>query len=349
MKKKASEKKAIGEVRKTLQNATKRYKIWVACSGGADSLALAYSAYHAVVDKTVLGAIIVDHQMQEGSAEVARNTAKTLKNIGYDNVVIKKVQVPERKNKENAAREARYGAFIEVIHNQDINNTQQHIILTAHTKNDQAESVLLGLARGSGLKSISGIPQKRKLTDNITISRPFLNISREQTEYICKSEQLEFWVDPTNGTHGEQNLELPLRSQIRNTAIPYLQETLNPQIIDALAKTAEIAAETEKALSETVKRGKKDAKISETDEKTVLSVPKLASLSPAIRKRIIKECADRVNMSTKQATTKKQVDSIGNLVTNWHGQKPIVLAGAVVFRETGNKEIVFLKNPNAQN
>jgi hypothetical protein len=81
----------------------------------------------------------------------------------------------------------------------------------------------------------------------------------------------------------------------------------------------------------------------ETHEKIVLSARKLAELSPAIRKNIIKQCADSINMSTRQATTKKQVDSIDSLVTNWHGQKPIILAGAVVFREAGKNEIVFHK------
>ncbi|WP_240333973.1 tRNA lysidine(34) synthetase TilS [Rothia sp. ZJ932] len=206
--------------------------ILVGLSGGADSLALAATLSHfARRGELRVGAIIVDHQLQEGSARVARTAAAQATKLGLDPVLIETVTVATgTEGPEMAARQARYGAYKKAVY-----ATGARAVALAHTRNDQAETVLLGLARGSGTRSLAGIPRVR--TENgVTYLRPILNTTRAKVEDICAAENLTPWHDPTNSD------ESMMRARVRHRIMPYLEENLGGGVADALARTAHIVA-----------------------------------------------------------------------------------------------------------
>lgn len=205
--------------------------ILAAVSGGPDSLALASLLAHFNRRGDIrVGAVIVDHQLQTGSAEVAADTAQTLAGMGLNPVLVRTVQVAESKEgPEMAARLARYGAF-----EQAASETGAHAVALGHTLDDQAETVLLGLARGSGTRSLAGMPVWRQ-DGSIGYLRPLLALRRTDIEEICRAEELEPWRDPTNT---DQSL---MRAKVRHSILPYLEEHLGGGVALSLARTAAIA------------------------------------------------------------------------------------------------------------
>jgi tRNA(Ile)-lysidine synthase len=200
--------------------------VLVACSGGPDSLALAaVTAHFARTGRIRAGAVVVDHQLQAGSAEVAQSTADVLTGLGLEPVELVQVTVrTEGSGPEAAAREARYAALAEVA-----DRRHAAAVLLGHTLDDQAESVLLGLARGSGTRSLAGMPARRG-----RYHRPFLTLRREETLAICAAEGLQPWHDPDNTDPSY------LRSRVRTRVLPYLEDELGPGIAASLTRSATI-------------------------------------------------------------------------------------------------------------
>jgi tRNA(Ile)-lysidine synthase len=163
-------------VRPFLENLTAGDSAIVAVSGGADSLALAYALIKEAPNLAItLIAVTVDHQLQPGSADQAKKVQEQLKAMGYQEVVIEKVSVIEKSGIEADARTARYAALDAIAHAYGASQ-----IFLGHTRDDQAETVLLGLARGSGTRSLSGMA-----TVNGKYARPFLQLTRVQTVAAC--------------------------------------------------------------------------------------------------------------------------------------------------------------------
>ena len=202
----------------------------VGLSGGPDSLALSAAAAHWTRrGRLRVGAAVIDHGMQEGSALVAERAAEQARELGLDPVEIRAVEVRERgEGPEAAARAARYTALHEIAAAHGA-----RAILLGHTLDDQAESVLLGLARGSGPRSLSGMPRVRD-DGPVPVLRPLLELRRRQTEAICAAEQLEPWHDPANAD------ETMLRARVRAAVLPELERQLGPGVAEALARTAAI-------------------------------------------------------------------------------------------------------------
>ncbi|WP_294603867.1 tRNA lysidine(34) synthetase TilS, partial [uncultured Rothia sp.] len=212
----------------------------VACSGGPDSLALAAIAAHFARRGDVrVGAIIVDHGLQEDSAAVAAQTAQTLTDLGLHPVITEKVQVPVgNMGPEMAARTARYAAFTKAVE-----ATGARAVLLGHTLDDQAETVLLGLSRGSGTRSLAGMPPVR-VEEGVTYLRPFLGLRRTDMLDICDAETLTPWIDPTNTD------ETLMRARIRHSVLPYLEEHLGGDVARSLARTASVAGPDAEYLDE---------------------------------------------------------------------------------------------------
>lgn len=204
--------------------------VLVGLSGGPDSLALSAAAVHwARKGRLRVGAAVIDHRMQEGSARVAQRAAEQARQLGLDPVEIRAVDVCDRgEGPEAAARAARYTALHELAAAHGA-----RAILLGHTLDDQAESVLLGLARGSGTRSLSGMPRVRS-DGPVPVLRPLLELRRSQTEAICAAEQLEPWHDPANS---DQSM---LRARVRAAVLPELERQLGPGVAEALARTAAI-------------------------------------------------------------------------------------------------------------
>ena len=209
-----------GAVRRFLDSAAVECGVVaVACSGGADSLALAEATVHC--GRLGVYGLVVDHGLQPGSAAVAARAAEQLTALGCAKVQVLRVDVPGSANVEAAARTARYAALDAARPHPDA------LVLLGHTLDDQAETVLLGLGRGSGPRSIAGM---RELDP--PWGRPLLGVRRADTVAACASLGLAPWVDPHNTDPRFR------RVRLRTEVLPLLEDVLAGGVAPALARTA---------------------------------------------------------------------------------------------------------------
>ena len=223
-------------VREVLADLEPGDAVVVACSGGADSLALASASVFEghKLGLRVVGAT-VDHGLQPGSADQAARVVAQLVALGVDETATVRVEVVgEGHGPEAAARQARYDV-LEQLRVQ----LGAALVLLGHTRDDQAETVLLGLTRGSGGRSLAGM---RRAFDHY--ARPLLDVSRDDTVTACQVEGLDFWDDPHN--------EDPsfTRVRVRRTVLPLLEENLGPGVAAALARTADQMRDDVEALDD---------------------------------------------------------------------------------------------------
>jgi tRNA(Ile)-lysidine synthase len=310
-------------VRNCLTTNTKAgQKLLIAVSGGADSLALAAACeFEAKKLKVKIAAAVIDHSLQKDSDKVAAQTAKTLAALGFEEVVIKKIAVGKAGGPEAAARTARYTA-LETLRQK----TKSHFIVLGHTSSDQAETVLLGLVRGSGSKSLSGMSEKTGV-----LLRPLLGIERAATEAFCKDSGIKYWSDPQNKD------EKFLRVMIRKHILPFLEKQLGGSVAASLVRTSDQLREDNTYLeSQADKSFKKYAKVSGSG---ISFDAKALEKSPAaILNRIVKKALD----SFGSESSRTHVLAVSDLVLSWHGQKPLALPGVRVVRK-GNT-ITFESN-----
>ena len=199
--------------------------VLVACSGGADSLALASAAVFEghKLGLRVVGAT-VDHGLQPGSADQAARVVAQLVALGVDETATVRVEVVGAgEGPEAAARQARYDVLEQLR-----DHAGATLVLLGHTRDDQAETVLLGLARGSGARSLAGM---RRTFDHY--ARPLLDVTRDETVAACRVEGLEPWPDPHNDDPRFT------RVRVRRTVLPALEDNLGPGVAAALARTAD--------------------------------------------------------------------------------------------------------------
>ena len=301
-------------VRNCLTSNTKPgQKLLVAVSGGADSLALAAACeFEAKKLGLKIAAAVIDHSLQNNSDKVAAQTAKTLAALGFEEVVVKKIAVGKAGGPEAAARTARYTA-LETLRQK----TKSHFIVLGHTSSDQAETVLLGLVRGSGSKSLSGMSEKTGL-----LLRPLLGIERATTEAFCKDSGIKYWSDPQNKD------EKFLRVMIRKHVLPFLEKQLGGSVAASLVRTSDQLREDNTYLeAQADKSFKKYGKVSGSG--ISFDAKALEKLPAAILNRVIKKALD----SFGSESSRTHVLAVSDLVLSWHGQKPLALPGVRVVRK----------------
>jgi tRNA(Ile)-lysidine synthase len=259
-------------VRRALADVHPGETVVVACSGGADSLALlAATVFEArKAGWRVIGAT-VDHGLQEGSAPHADRVVAQMAGLGADETVAVRVTVdPGGRGIEAAAREARYAVLAEVA-----SRLESRVVLLGHTLDDQAETVLLGLVRGSGGRSIAGM---RRAFDEFR--RPLLEVTRAQIEAACAAEGIDPWEDP-------HNLDPRFtRARVRHGVLPVLEEQLGPGVAAALARTADSLQADLAALDEAA-----DEVLAAATAEDGLRVAELARRPLAIRTRALRLAA----------------------------------------------------------
>jgi tRNA(Ile)-lysidine synthase len=288
--------------------------VLVALSGGADSLALAAAtAFEAPRAGCRAGAVIVDHGLQSRSADVAARAADQARSLGLDPVIVKRVQVGTEGGPEAAARDARYAALAEAAA-----ETGATRVFLGHTLDDQAETVLLGLARGSGGGSLKGMDSSAGL-----YLRPLLGIRRSVTRQFCADSDLEPWDDPQNDE------ERFTRVRVRNTVLPVVERELGPGVAEALARTAAQLREDSDALDHFAAEIIEE--LAEHAEAGIaLGVKALEANPAALRQRIIRlAVASEFGVSLSRTQTLE----VARLVTDWHGQGALDLPGITVKRE----------------
>ncbi len=288
----------------------------VALSGGPDSLALAAAAgFEAPRLGLRAGAVIVDHGLQGDSATVAVRAAEAARALGLEPVRVERVQVGGDGGPEGAAREARYAALDRAAGELDA-----AAVLLGHSLDDQAETVLLGLARGSGTLSIAGMAAVAGL-----YRRPLLGLRRALLAQACADQGLEPWSDPHNSD------ERFARVRVRRSILPQLEEHLDAGVVEALARTAAIAREDAEALDHMVDEIAEEV-VELAEGGCALPVAWLAANPAALRHRLIRLVA-RAEFGV--ALSRAQTLEVARLVTDWHGQGPVHLPGIRVERAAG--------------
>jgi tRNA(Ile)-lysidine synthase len=300
----------------------------VACSGGADSLALAAAlAFEAPRAGLRGGGVTVDHGLQNGSADQAQAVTKALTALGLDPVRSLTVTVPSPgagyPGPEAAARTARYQAL-----DRAAGSSGAAVVLLGHTLDDQAETVLLGLARGSGARSLAGMAERggRYL-------RPLLSISRAQTQAACAAQNLEVWHDPQNADPAFA------RARVRHRVLPVLEAELGPGVAEALARTAQQLRADAGVLDDLAKSAAERIAPGHSE----LPLDALAELPGAIRSRVLRNAAIAAGCPAGQLTA-RHVAGLDALVTGWRGQRWIDLPGGIRGQRTYGKLLLVGSN-----
>lgn len=321
-------------VRAVLEEASPGDAVVVACSGGADSLALASAAIFEghKLGLRIIGAT-VDHGLQDGSAEQAVRVVEQLARMGVDETVSVRVSVEAAgEGPEAAARQARYAVLDQVAE-----RFGAPLVLLGHTRDDQAETVLLGLTRGSGARSLSGM---RAAFDRYR--RPLLQVGRVDTETACQVEGLDVWEDPHNADFAYT------RARIRHRVLPTLEEDLGPGVAETLARTAEQLREDADLLDDIAEaefRGLHHG--GSTGDRAELRVGVLERWPAAIRRRVLRLAALEAGCPPAELT-REHVLAIDRLVTGWRGQRWIDLPGHVRARRTDGV-VGFESGPSPDN
>ncbi len=295
-------------VRATLAALDAGDVVLVACSGGADSLALSSAAAFEghKLGLRILG-VTVDHGLQDGSSQQAERVVSQLAALGVDETLTARVQVDDATGSgpEAAARTARYAVLEEVSQ-----RCGARLVLLGHTLDDQAETVLLGLARGSGGRSLSGMRRGFGV-----FARPLLDVRRDDTVTACQVEGLEFWEDP-------HNLDPSFtRVRVRRQILPMLEDSLGPGIARTLARTADQLREDTALLDSLagellVSAGRADG----------LDVATLGQAHPALRHRVLHRAALEAGAPPAELA-RAHVLEVDKLVVRWRGQRWIDLPG----------------------
>ncbi|MDP3711655.1 MAG: tRNA lysidine(34) synthetase [Mycobacteriales bacterium] len=329
-------------VRRCLADLPPDALVAAAVSGGADSLALAAAL---AFERPGAVALVVDHGLQDGSAEVAARAADQCRALGLTAEVLPAPPAtsahpdapptvtertlrlaaeeaaatsahpdPDRTASERTlreggrggggpegrARDSRYAALGTAT-----DRLGAAAVLLGHTLDDQAETVLLGLARGAGARSLAGMPAARGL-----LRRPLLGVTRAQTRQACVEAGLTPWDDPHNGEPAFA------RVRVRATVLPVLEEQLGPGVAQALVRSARQLREDADAL---------DALADEVlagPQADTLAV--LGALAPAVLSRVLKRWGES---RSGRALSAAHVDGLRSLVEDWHGQGPVDLPG----------------------
>lgn len=295
--------------------------ILVACSGGPDSVALASQAAF-VAPRLGLraGAIVVDHALQPDSSEHAAQAARTCVALGLDPVLVRTAAPATGAGPETRARAVRYAQLRAAVQASGAVG-----ILLGHTLDDQAETVLLALARGSGIRAMAGMAPSRD-----EFWRPLLAVRRASTHQACADLGLATITDPTNATDGPWRRAdagpLP-RAAIRDDVLPVLARALGVDPAPALARTARLARADVDLL---------DALASDAWEQCRgpggdLDVVVLAAQPKALRSRVLRLAALDAGVRAGDLR-ESHLSSVEDLITDWHGQGEIALPGGVVVR-----------------
>ena len=284
--------------------------VLVACSGGADSVALALALLKEAEKFAVgVGVISIDHQLQSGSRERAEKLVAQLSEMGASPSEVISVDVGTEGGLEAAARAARYRALDDAA--------QRHraaAIYLGHTASDQAESVLLGLARGSGARSLSGMARV-----NGIYRRPLLSLTREEVR--SEVGDFEIWEDPHNSDSRFT------RVRVRQL-LEKMESEIGPGIAAALVRSASLLRDDADALDFFA-----DDALAKLVSNNSLDLEALMLHPRAVRTRVVKRFLNDQGVSQPSA---EQIDAVEALASRWKGQGPVALPGHFdAMRESG--------------
>ncbi|WP_026162921.1 tRNA lysidine(34) synthetase TilS [Kribbella catacumbae] len=299
-------------VRSALADLPHGTTVLVACSGGADSLALAAAtAFEAPKLGVTAGAVVVDHGLQVGSKQTAEIAAEQCRGLGLEPVQVRAVEVGTDGGPEGAARTARYDALRAAA-----DELGADVVLLAHTRDDQAETVLLGLARGSGARSLAGMAPVAGL-----LRRPLLEVPRSTTAAACIASGLRPWHDPHNDDPQYR------RVRVRHEVLPVLEEALGPGVTEALARTAGLLRADADAL-DVLAADLAETAVRHAESEVVCDVGALEGEPTALRTRVLRQAALEAGCRANDLSA-GHVAAVDALITDWRGQRWIDLPQGV--------------------
>lgn len=300
--------------------------IRVGVSGGADSMALALGVAHAVRTQGLQAdALVVDHGLQAGSAEVASTVVATLTGLGLPAASVR-VEVAGAGGIEASAREARYRALWTTP---GTGGRLPREVWLGHTLDDQAETVLLGLLRGSGTRTLAGMAPRRPETPDPAVPtrgsrevvRPLLGLRRSVTRQACAEAGVAVWDDPTNDDPRQP------RASVRHRVLPALADVLGDRVVLGLARSADLARADADLL---------DALAAEAANAVVtgdrIDAAALAAEPAALASRIVHGwLTERGGVDVARV----HVDAVLALVRSWRGQGPVQVPGGIEVGRAG--------------
>ncbi|MFE3664356.1 tRNA lysidine(34) synthetase TilS [Streptomyces sp. NPDC059164] len=314
---------AAGGSRTALPERPRTPLVLVACSGGADSMALASAlAFEARKLDVRAGGVTVDHNLQPGSGLRAAEVVTRLTAMDLDPVEAVAVHVGREGGPEAAARDARYAALDAAA--------ERHgaaAVLLGHTRDDQAETVLLGLARGSGIRSLSGMAAASGPAGRYR--RPFLQLDRQTVRKACLVQSIPVWDDPHNIDPAYT------RSRLRHEGLPALEKALGKGVVEALARTAQLSRDDADALDTWAA----EAELSVRDEAGRLECAALYALPPAVRRRVLRRALIEAGAPAGSLFA-RHLEEVDRLITGWRGQRAINLPGRVEALRQGGRLVI---------
>ncbi|MFT0847382.1 tRNA lysidine(34) synthetase [Actinomycetaceae bacterium L2_0104] len=341
-------------------------RLLVACSGGSDSMALAQAAlFVAARDGYIVDTLTVDHGLREESAREAAAVARTLREMGARRAETVRVSLGVGAGPEAEARSARYAALAAAAAGEYVTvsddgaqpagesggathgaataagrSDRAATVLLGHTADDQAETVLLGLARGSGARSIRGMAPVGPLPEHgaVRALRPLLDLRREDLREGLRSAHITWVDDPTNEPTSPWRAHdgtMLRRAAVRHRSLPVLEEDLGPGIVEALARTAKLLQADEEALEGWACRELERLAMS-CD--TGVAISELRALPVAVRTRVLRTLALRAGARGGELVG-WHVDHLDELVTGPGGGRGIDLPGVRAMQREGR--IVF--------
>lgn len=300
--------------------------VLVAVSGGADSLALLAAACFAGPRMGVrVGAVTVDHGLQRGSSERARLVAAHASRLGAEPVSIWHVVVDGRGGPEAAARRARYRALGAAA-----SATGADAVLLAHSLDDQAETVLLGLARGSGARSLSGMAPVAGLFRRPLLALPRHVLAEAAQHAAAEPGGLSPWDDPHNADPAYG------RPRVRHRVLPVLEGEIGPGVAAALARTADLLRDDADALDEWAATAARTLVGAAGVDGTGVDAIGLSGLPPAVRTRVLRGAAVRAG-SPPTDLTSAHVRAMDAFVMGESGGMSIDLPGRVRATRVGGR------------
>lgn len=300
-------------------------KIVIGVSGGPDSMCLLNCLFCL---KEILSIELVvchmNHMIREEAEEETKYVQAFCEKITvpcftkYANVI--KMSQEQKLGTEEMGRKVRYEFFEEVAKKVGANK-----IATAHNNNDNAETVLMNLLRGSGISGLKGIEIKVK-----QYIRPILECNRTEIEDYCKEKKINPRIDKTNLENDYT------RNKIRNQLIPYLQKEFNPNIIQSLNRLSDLAGEEEEYFKEIIEQTYETLKIGENEEEIILNLQKFNAIPKVIKGRLLLYTINKV-IGTTQGVGKVHIEDCIKLCANNIGNKYL----------TPNKNVkIFVKQGN---
>ena len=308
-------------------------KIVIGVSGGPDSITLLNVLLEIKNEKTINFDIVVchvNHMIREEAIQDEEYVLEFCKRYDIEcfvkRVEVEKIAKQEKVGTEEAGRVARYEFFNEILERTGANK-----IATAHTANDNAETVLMNIIRGSGTAGLKGIEAKR---DNLI--RPLIESFRDDIEEYCKINNLNPRIDKTNFEN------IYTRNKVRNSLIPYIKENFNPNIIEGLNRLSELSKQENEYLEKTTAKVYKDILIEEQKNQIILDLNKFNLQELVIKSRLVLYTINRL-LGTRSGIEKKHIEDIIKLCKNNVGNK-FLIPNKKVKILVKNKKIFYIVN-----